>query len=258
MRSSSQLVQLALRCTVLVGLLLQGASASAQERWTVESNTSLAWWQVDPNMAHLWSTTCPADPSWRPGQGRSPGWNINPALAAPRGYANTSDTVDIPLYPRHRVRPLCEQAVSGEIIVADPAHWRGVHGVVKVHADNLVTGEAMRDVMMHQLLQTGSYPDITFKLDSVVDVTKRADTLVGSAVGTMTVRGQERPVVAQMRAWPYGGGMRVLTKWHISAEDLVALAPELHRLGLGVNTRIWKSFFMGSDLVLRREGSAGD
>jgi hypothetical protein len=258
MRSSSQLVQLALRCTVLVGLLLQGASASAQERWTVEGNTSLAWWQVDPNMAHLWSTTCPADPSWRPGQSPSPGWNINPALPPPGSYANTSDTAHVPLYPRHRVRPLCEPAVSGEIIVADPAHWRGVHGVVKVHADKLFTGEAMRDVMMHQVLETGSYPDITFKLDSVVNLTKRADTLVGSAVGTLTVRGQERPVVAQMTAWPYGGGMRVITKWRIAAESLETLVPELRILGLGMSTRIWKSFFMGSDLVLRPEGSAGE
>ena len=241
---------------MLVGLVLQEVGASAQVRWTVEGNTSLAWWQVDPNLGHLWSTTCPADPSWRPGEGRSAGWNINRALEAPAyGYANVSDTVHTPLYPRHKVRHVCAEAIRGEIVIADTVHSRGVHGVVALRGDALVTGQTIRDVMMHQILETQAFPEILFTLDSVVGLTKRADTLVGSAVGTMTVRGQPTPVIATVKAWPHSGGMRVLAKWRIPAEGLMTLTPSLHTYGLGLNTKLWKSFFMGADLVLRREGS---
>src|SRR5882672_8525183 len=60
------------RYTLLIGcLLLTGpAAAHAQMRWVVDSRSSLAWWQVSPNLNHLWATTCPGDSSWRPGEGR--------------------------------------------------------------------------------------------------------------------------------------------------------------------------------------------
>src|SRR6266853_2667034 len=85
-----------------LGLLTVVAAAHAQVRWTIDPKTSIAWWQMSPNLNHLWATTCPGDPSWRPGEGRSSGWNINPKLKLPRtGYANVDDTVHVPLFPRH-------------------------------------------------------------------------------------------------------------------------------------------------------------
>ncbi len=113
----------------LLGLVTAVAPVPAQTHWTVDPKTSLAWWQMSPNMNHLWATTCPADSSWRPGENRSSGWVINPKLKLPRsGYGNVDDTVHVPLYPRHTVQPDCVEAVRGEVVVPDTVHWRGVHG----------------------------------------------------------------------------------------------------------------------------------
>jgi len=242
----------------LGGLVLPVATASAQGRWTVDPKASLAWWQVSPNLGHLWATTCPGDPDWRPGQGRSSGWNINPNLKMPSyGYANVEDTVHVPLFPRHTVRSLCVEAVSGEVVVPDSVHWQGVRGAVTVQGDALITGERMRDVMMHQALETAQYPQVQFTLDSLMGMSKQGDTLRGSAVGTLLLRDLRRPVIAAVQAFPDGGGMRVLAKWRIPAADLNQLTPMLHYMGLGVNVNLWRDFFMGADLVFRRAASAG-
>src|SRR2546425_12029730 len=78
------------------GCLLVGVASAGhgQARWVVEPTTSLAWWQMVPHLHHLWATTCPGEPSWRPGEGRSSGWAINPALElAESGYGLIDDTV---------------------------------------------------------------------------------------------------------------------------------------------------------------------
>ena len=236
-----------------LGLLTVVAAAHAQVRWTIDPKTSLAWWQMSPNLNHLWATTCPGDPSWRPGEGRSSGWNINPKLKLPRtGYANVDDTVHVPLFPRHDVQPFCVEAVRGEVVVADTLRWRGVLGTIAVRGDALVTGEAMRDVMMHQVMGTMSFPDIQFTLDSLVGVSKQGDTLNAHAFGMLNLGGQAVPTVAVVRAFPDAGGMRVLAKWHVPATDLHHLAPKLNYLGLGINTRLWHVFFMGADLMFHR------
>jgi hypothetical protein len=235
----------------LAGLLVP-VSVHGQGRWVVDSKSSLAWWQMSPNLNHLWATTCPADRNWRPGESRSSGWHINPRIKLPTyGYGNVEDTVHVPLFPRDTVRPFCVQAVRGEVVVADSVHWTGVHGMVAVESDALITGEAMRDVMMHQALESAQYPEIQFTLDSLVGVTKQGDTLRGSAVGTFLLREMPRPIVAAVQVFPDAGGLRVLAKWHIPATDLKELTPMIHRLGLGVNTQLWKTFFMGADIVFR-------
>jgi polyisoprenoid-binding protein YceI len=242
----------------LIGLTA-AAVARAQTRWTVDPKTSSAWWQMSPNLNHLWATTCPGDSSWRPGEGRSSGWYINPKLKLPRtGYANVDDTVHVPLYPRGTVYPVCMEAVRGEVVVPDTVHWRGVAGTVAVQGAALVTGEAMRDVMMHQVMGTMSFPEIEFDLDSLVGMTKQADTLRGSAVGTLTVRGVPRPISAALKVFSDAGGMRVLAKWRIPATALLDITPKLHYLGLGVNTNIWHDFFMGADLVFRPKTRAAN
>jgi hypothetical protein len=241
---------------VLASLHVHAVAAAAQTRWTIESNSSLAWFQIVPHLNHLWSTTCPGDPSWRPGEGRSAGWSINPALPE-LSYADTPDTVHIPVYPRYRVRHVCAEALHGEISVADTAHWEGVRGVVAVRADALVTGESWRDETLHNVvLQTQRFPEVVFSIDSLVGLTKVGDTLVGRAVGTFTVKGIATPTIAEVRALPDSGGMRVLAKWRIPADDITKISPSLHTIGLGLNLKIWKYLYMGADFVMRPVGAA--
>ena len=242
---------------VLVGITIALADAQAQIAWTVDPKASLAWWQVSPHLNHLWATTCPEEPTWYPGEGRSLGFNIRPPPPK-SGYANTPDTVHVPLYPRYRVGAVCSEAVAGHVLLPDTVKWRGARGQVTVRADALVTGEAMRDVMMHQALETARFPDIRFTLDSLVGLIRQVDTLFCSAVGTLTVRGVQQPTTAAVKAFPEAGGMRVLAKWRIPAADLqLELIPKLHYLALGLNTLIWQDFFMGADLVFRPEAAAG-
>ena len=236
----------------LVGMLAAVTAAPAQTRWTIDPKESLAWWQVSPHLNHLWATTCPQEHSWRPGEGRSSGWYINPDLKLPKtGYSNVQDTVHVPLFPRGDVTPVCVQAVHGEVVLSDTVHWRGAAGSVSIQGDALVTGEQMRDVAMHNVMQTAQFPEIQFTLDSLVGMTKQGDTLRGSAVGTLTVRGVPSRATTVVKAFPDAGGMRVLAKWRVSMVKLEEMTPKLKYMGLGANTRIWKDFFMGADLVFR-------
>ena len=246
------------RYTVLLACLMMAgpAVAPAQMRYVVETKTSLAWWQMSPNLNHLWATTCPGDSSWRPGEGRSSGWYVNPKLKLPHyGYANVDDTVNVPLFPRTRVYPMCVEAVRGEVTAPDTVHWRGITANVLVKGEAFVTGESMRDLLMHQVMQTGQFPDITFQLDSLTDLTKRNDTLYGKAVGVLGFRDMKNPTVAVVRAFHEGSRMRVVGKWRVPAHDLLEWTPKLHYLGLGVNTNIWHDFFMGFDIVFRPVGA---
>lgn len=231
--------------------LLLPAGVSAQSRWTVEGNSSLAWWQVNPNLNDLWATTCPADPDWRPGAGHSAGWEFNPALQLPStGFGNKSDTVHVPLFPRYVVRHVCADAVQGGFTMADATHWSGIHGWLTVRIDDLVSGTTWRDVTMHEVLG-GQGAEIRVAVDSVVDMTRHGDTLVGKAVGNMAVHGTNTPMLAAVRVVPDSGGLRVLVKWRISAQQLMAITPNLKTISLGLDARLWKDLFMGADLVLR-------
>lgn len=241
---------------VLAGLAMAVATPQAQTVWTVDRKSSLAWWQVSPHLNHLWATTCPQEPSWYPGEGRTLGFTIRPP-SPQTGYANTPDTVHVPLYPRYQVSAVCSEAVAGRVVLPDTVRWRGVRGEVTVRADALVTGESMRDVVMHQILETPAFPEIRFTLDSLVNLTRRGDTLFAGAVGTLTVRGVQQPTTAVVKAYPEAGGMRVLAKLRVPAATLKDLTPRLHYLGgLGLNAKLWLDFFMGADLVFRPEATA--
>lgn len=246
--------------TIIAALLplVAVGSAYAQTRWTVDPKASLAWWQVNPHLNHLWATTCPEEPSWRPGEGRSAGWIVDRTLRPPKhGYAGVSDTTLVPLYPRSRVRSLCTEAVEGQVLLPDTVTWRGARGQVAVRADALITGHDTRDAFARRaVLQTERHPEIRFTVDSLVDLTRHADTLRATAVGVLSLHGVAKPVSAAVRAWPEAGGVRVLGKFRVPAASLVSeFGLSKIALGLGVITDIWKDLFMGVDLLLRPEGT---
>lgn len=236
---------------LLAGLLATGSAAAAQTHWTVDPKRSLAWWEVNPHLSHLWATTCPEEPSWQPGDGRSDGWTT--VRGRSRKYeGNVGDTTRIPLFPRTTARPLCTEAVEGKVLVTNRAQWEGIQGQVTVRAAALVTGHNRRDEYARtSVLQTNTFPDIRFSIDSLVIATRNADSLTGKALGSFTLRGVTRPVTATVRAWPEGGGMRVLARFHIPAHDLVPVYGfSVMALGLGIGAKIWQYVFAGVDLVL--------
>lgn len=249
-----------LSLAVALGLVAtMAAAAQAQARWTADKKASLAWWQINPHMNHLWATTCPQEPSWRPGEGRSAGWVVNRWMRPPKqGEAMVSDTTIIPLYPRRRVRFVCADAVEATVAVADPAKWSGVKGEVTVKADALIGGLDIRDEFTRdKLLQTNQFPEIKFTIDSLVNVTPHADTVYAVAMGVLTLRGVQTGIHATLRYWPELGGLRVLGKLKIPAHDLVPVyGMSGLALGMGVGTLIWQDIYMGVDLLMRpSEGS---
>lgn len=240
----------------LLCLLAAPPGTPAQTRWNVVPKASLAWWQMSPNLNHLWATTCPQEPSWRPGEGRSAGWSISGGVSTSGyGYAAVPDTINVPLYPRWQARPLCTEAVRGQIVVADTVWGRGVRGEVVVRVEALVTGSEERDAFTRRaILQTSRHPEMRFTIDSVVGVTNHADTLRATAVGVFTIREVATPMTAAVTAWPQRGGLRVLGKFRIPAQAMVTeFGLSKYALGLGIGVRIWQDLFMGVDLLLRAE-----
>lgn len=235
-------------------LAIATPDAQAQVRFTTDKKSSLVWWQINPHMNHLWATTCPAEPSWRPGEGRSAGWVITRAFRPPKqGEADVSDTTIIPLYPRRRVRSVCAEAVDARVTVADTAKWTGVRGEVTVQSDAFIGGYDVRDAFVKEkLFQSMLHPEIKMTIDSLVDVTQHGDTLRGTVYGMFTLRAVTQPVHASMKFWPELGGLRVLGKVKINALDLIPVyGMSGLALGMGVGTRIWHDVYFGVDLLLR-------
>jgi hypothetical protein len=260
-----QQLRVALGLTVLVTLLgTVAGTAAAQTRsgkWNVDAKASLAWWQINPHMAHLWATTCPQEPSWRPGEGRSAGWFIDRTLTATfkRGYAVVDDTTNIPLYPRYRVRPLCTEAIEGEVTVQDIQKWTGVTGWFTIDPTKLVTGEDQRDRYARSaVFETQLYPEIRYQIDSVVNVKQRGDTLLGDAMGVLTVRRNPYPVTVNVLVTREAGGIRVRGKSFLPVQHITeTFGMSSSAFGLGVEEKVWKQLFMGVDLLLRAGTEAG-
>lgn len=240
----------ALSAALVAGALLATSRCvAAQTRWTVDPQSSLAWWQLSPHMNHLWATTCPLEPSWRPGDERSASFFMHNMLRA----ASAIDTVNIPLYPRYAARDVCPNAVHGTVVAADTVSWRGVTGEVIVKSERLVTGSEQRDRFTRDgVLEAQQYPEIRFAIDSLVGLTRLADTLSGSVVGVFALHGVSQPMVAAVRIWPEDRGLRVLGKFRIDAHDMVKVYGLSKRsLGLGVGLNIWHHLYMGVDLLVR-------
>lgn len=246
---------------LILSALTGAAAVQAQTRFRIDPRSSLAWWQVNPHLNHLWATTCPEEPSWKPGEGRSSGWVIGKGFTPPKhGYGGVYDTTIVPLYPRQRASSVCSDAIEGHLLVADTAQWHGVRGEVTVRGEALITGEDRRDAYTHQaILQTDRYPEIRFTIDSVIDVTRQADTIRATAIGVFYLHGVRKPTRVIIRGWPELGGLRVVGKFSVPALSLTEeFGLSRFALGLGVTTRIWYDLFMGIDLVLRPQAGAGN
>lgn len=238
---------------VLVLFLLWVGTVQAQTtRWVLDPTLSLAWWQVNPHLNHLWATTCPADPSWRPGEDRGSGWLV-PSLKLAKGYAAIVDTV-VPLLPRKWALPLCRTAIRGEVITADAATWKDTRGLIVLNPDSLITGLNMRDEYARKaVLETLRYPDIRFTIDSLADVAP-GDTLRARVSGVFEFRGVKQAMTAPAKAWREAGGLRVTARFDIAPADLVNVYGISNvALGLGVGGLVWKIVHLGVDVVLKEE-----
>ena len=240
--------------SLALSLLLGGAPILAgQSRWTVVPQTSLAWWQVDPHYNHLWATTCPADRSWQPGEGRDPGQYVD-YKTRPVMRDNGGHETRIPLFPRLQVNSVCRTAVTGTVLIEDTLHWTGVRGEVTLDPDSLFSGLAFRDDFARSIvLNTDKYPRMRFVIDSLVNVRPgRGDTLHAVAVGSFSLHGVTTPMQAAVLAWRDPAGFRVRGAFDFDAQDLVKkYGMSKVALGLGVVLRRWKRIYMGVDVVLR-------
>jgi hypothetical protein len=245
---------------VLIAVALGSpAGVSAQRAHLVANGrASLAWWQMNPHMGHLWGTTCPGDPGWRAGEGVSPegAGALVKAMRNRVGYGTVTLDSIIPLYPRHAVRPLCVDAVRADINVEDLQSLRGVHGVVGVRTKLMYTGLKMRDEFLNQLLENEKYPEVQFKIDSLGNMLQRGDTTRANAFGNFSLHGVDKPMVVPVKIWKDGGGLRVTGQFPIQARDMVEVyGLSRFKLGLGVGTNIWKLLHLGVDVVLDQQGT---
>lgn len=240
---------------VLGALAAAAVPAQAQLRLVADKKSSLAWWQINPHMNHLWATSCPGEPSWRPGEGRSSGWVIGRMFKPPKhGDAAVSDTTIVPLYPRRRVRPVCAEAVTATVTITDTTKWSGVTGEVAVLVEGLVTGEDNRDEYAREkILQANQFPEVKYHIDSIAEVRVNRDTVRAMGYGTLTLKGTKQPnIKSSLKFWHEEGGMRVLGKLRFDAIDLIEkYGISSFALGLGVGVRMWEHVYLGVDLLMR-------
>jgi hypothetical protein len=228
-------------------------SASAQKAsLTVEPLTSLAWWQINPHLSHLWATSCPDDRDWRPGDGvgLSEAQGLLKRMNKRVGSGNVLDTV-IPLYPRKKVEPICTEAVSGHVTVDDMKTLRGARGIIQVQLKELVLGKTMYDKYERAVLETSAYPTAEFRIDSM-SVTQPGDTALATAFGNFRLHGVDRQTAVPLRIWKEAAGLRVTGKITIPAYDMIEVyGYSKYKLGLGVANLIWKYLNMGFDVIMK-------
>jgi hypothetical protein len=228
------------------------AAATQTVRYSAEPRASLAWWQVDPHYGHLWATTCPSDPNWQPGEGRSPQYYVD-YIRRPEIHESGRRDSRIPLYPRKRVRYVCRPAVFAVVELSDTSALKLASAQVTVLADSLVTGLDMRDTYARRMvLNTREYPAIRFNVDSLTAITP-GDTLRATAVGTFELRGVSQPLKSPVKAWREGGGIRVQSHFTIPAKSLIDVyGMSAIALGMGVRMGQWENVHMGVDMLLIR------
>ena len=253
-------MQLRLLVPAALLCLLAAGSGSVQRpgaKFMIDPKSSSAWWQIVPHLGHLWATTCPQDPSWLPGEGRT--WGPGGFdVAKATQFTDDPSKVPIPLFPRYRVRSVCTEAVHGELVAPDTLTWKGAHGKVVVRAAALTQVSALRDAFAHNVvLAVDEHPEIVLTIDSVVHVTPTGpgrDTVRAVAVGTLSLHGVDAPLSVAVVASHEDGGLRVQGRWYIMPAELTdKYKVSAVALSLGVGFRIWKELWVGADLVMRPE-----
>ena len=240
--------------TLVFFALLAFEEVRGQVVLSVEPERSLVWWQLDPHFGHLWGTTCPNEPSWQAGEGRSPGFYVN-ARKRPAVIAKEEETV--PLYPRLTVRPLCRRAVRGTFTAGDSIHYSGLKGYINVAADSIATGADVRDDFSRRyVFKSSVFSQIRFQVDSLSRVTQTADTAAATVYGTFEFRGVEQKVAVPVQLVPHPPGRRVRGQFSMPASALRDTfdVSEIV-LGAGLGLRLWDTLHIGFDLVLSQTGS---
>jgi hypothetical protein len=239
---------------VLLAALVTGRTLAAQSpapRWVIDPTSSLVWWQMTPHLGHLWATTCPDDPSWQAGEGRTIE-SIGHIMRIKTAYAAHDDS-RIPLYPRKEVQAVCAPSVTGELEARDTTRWDGARAHVTVRPQHLITGQRIRDdFARNRIFEVEKFPEIRFEVDSIVAVTP-GDTTTAKAVGTFELRGVRTPMVVPVTVSRDANALRVRGHFEMPADDLIKrYKVSQWALGLSVGQRIWRTLHMGFDLVLRR------
>lgn len=242
----------------VIAIPIVAGSAPAQTRLTVDGPTSLAWWQIDPNYGHLWASTCPDDPNWQAGEGRTPGARVDFKTRKKHvASASKSRLRAVPMYPRLEVHAVCRLAVRGGVLTADTVSWSGMRGEVIVLPDSLDTGLEMRSLYARKaIFETHKFREIRFVLDRFdLDTqanVQRSDTIRGTAHGTLQLHGIHTPIASQVKAWRVPEGLRVQTFYEFPAEQLADVY-KMSKIALEMGTSLgrWNTVYMGVDMILR-------
>jgi hypothetical protein len=235
-------------------VLVTAAAGEAQTRFDVDPRASLAWWQIDPNYGHLWASTCPDDPNWQAGEGRTPGARVDFKSRKKHVASASKDRLRaVPMYPRLDVHAVCRPAVRGGVLAADTLNWSSLRGEVIVVPDSLDTGLEMRSLYARKaIFETHKFPQIRFVLDSLGNV-QPGDTIRGVAHGTLELHGVHRKIASQVKAWRVPEGLRVQTYFEFPADELAEVY-KMSKMALEMGTSLgrWNTVYFGVDMILRR------
>jgi hypothetical protein len=235
----------------LILVLPSGAAAQDGITLQVDRRSSLAWWQIDPHYGQLWATTCPDDPGWQAGEGRSANAKVD-FKTRKEHVASAHNSPDIPMYPRQQVHAVCRMAVHGGVITLDTLTWANTRGEISILPDSLTSGLSMRDAYSRRaVFETHKFKTIHFVLDSVSAV-QPGDTLRAIAHGSIELHGVQRSISTPLKAWPEGGGLRVQARFDFPAGDLTDVY-EMSEMALAMGTSLgrWERVYMGVDVVLK-------
>ncbi len=239
----------------LLPLLAGSAGAQSQIRYEIAPRSSLAWWQIDPNYGHLWSTTCPDDPNWQAGEGRSPTAPVNFKTRKRHVASASADRDrDVPMYPRLEVYDVCRDAVRGGLTTSDTITWRDVRGEVIVLPDSLDTGLGMRTLYARKsIFQTHKFRNIRFVLDSLSNLQRSSDTIYAVVHGMLELHGVQNRITSDVKAWPEAGGLRVQSFYEFPAGDLTGVY-KMSKMALEMGTALgrWNTVYFGIDAILLR------
>jgi hypothetical protein len=250
-------LRIALQLAALAGLFRAVPTAAQPTVFAIDPLRSLVWWQLDPHYGHLWSTTCPKDPSWQPGEGHSAGYYIN-YKNRPKIRTTKEAESRVPLFPRDTVRANCRRAVTGSFTTSDARRFADMKGTVAVLPDSITNGSDSRDAFADKYVYSSAkYPTVEFRVDSVRAVSMSGDTINGIAIGTFILRGVEQPTRVQVLGVTDASGLRVRGVFAMPAKELQdRYDVSKVALGLGVGLKLWDTLFMGFDLILTQRSSS--